>query len=254
MSENQSTRQYIVSEQAVRRAFVLGGVGMVAVILALLVLITSRPQGQLRALDDSQHQARLADAEASLSGFELRDDGSARIDIDHAMQLVVERGVDLRLGQSAAAADGASADDASADDDATAVSMDVDGEAIYVAQCAACHQASGAGVPGAFPPLAGHVGDLYAADRDYLPAVLVAGLMGPIDVGGTTYNGMMPAFAQLGDAEIAAVLNHTLVAWGDADELGDEFSAFVGDDVEAQRARGLSMADVHELRLALTLD
>ena len=247
MPENQSTRQYIVSEQAVRRAFVLGGVGMVAVILALLVLITSRPQGQLQALDDSQHQALLAAAEARLSGFELRDDGSARIDIDHAMQLVAERGVDLRFGAPPVDRDATA-------DDVAAIAAEVDGAAIYTAQCAACHQASGAGVPGAFPPLAGHAGDLYAADRAYLPAVLVAGLMGAIDVGGVTYNGLMPAFAQLDDAEIAAVLNHVLSAWGDADELGDAFSPYLADDVAEQRARGLSMTDVHALRLELVLD
>ena len=247
MPENQTTRQYIVSEQAVRRGFVLGGIGMVAVILALLVLITSRPQGQLQALDDSQHQALLAAAEARLSGFELLDDGSARIDIDHAMQLVVERGVGLPLGASATTAPATV-------DDMAAIAADVDGAPIYTAQCAACHQATGAGIPGAFPPLANHVGDLYAADRDYLPLVLVGGLMGPIEVAGMSYNGLMPAFPQLGDAEIAALLNHVLTAWGDADELGDAFSPYTAEDVAEQRARGLSMNDVHALRLELALD
>lgn len=244
---DQPTRQYIVSESAVKRAFLLGSVGMVAVILALLLMITLRPQAQYQALDDSQHQALLTEAEARLTGFEVLENGAARIDIDHAMQLVVERGVGLPLGASATT-EPASADDVSA------IAADVDGAPIYTAQCAACHQATGAGVPGAFPPLANHVGDLYAADRDYLPLVLVGGLMGPIEVAGMNYNGLMPAFPQLGDAEIAALLNHVLTAWGDADELGDAFSPYTADDVAAQRARGLSMNDVHALRLELALD
>lgn len=250
MPDNQTTRQYIISEQAIRRAFLLGGVGMVGVILALAILITSRPQGQLQALDDSQHRALLAAAEAQLSGFELRDDGTARIDIDHAMQLVVERGVDLPLGAAAAAPDVAAPEP----DAPAAIAADVDGAALYTAQCAACHQATGTGVPGAFPPLANHVGRLFAADRSYLPAVMVAGLMGPIEVAGMSYNGLMPAFPQLSDDELAGILNHIMVAWGDADELGDAFSPFTPDDVAEQRARGLSMNDVHALRLELVLD
>lgn len=34
-----------------------------------------------------------------------------------------------------------------------------DGAKLY-AQCAGCHQANGQGLPGAFPPLAGHVAEI----------------------------------------------------------------------------------------------
>src|ERR1700722_18428806 len=34
------------------------------------------------------------------------------------------------------------------------------GSRVYAANCVACHQAGGTGVPAAFPPLAGHVPDL----------------------------------------------------------------------------------------------
>lgn len=241
---DQRTRQYIVSEDAVRRGFLLGGIGMVAVILALLILITSRPQGQLQALDDSQHQALLAEAQERLTGFELFDDGSARIDIEHAMRLVVERGVGLSFAAPALAAP----------DAADGMVAEVDGGAVYNAQCMACHQATGAGIPGAFPPLANHVGDLYAADPDYLVLVMLYGLQGQINVAGASYNGLMPAFGQLSDAEIAAVLNHILTAWGDADELGDAFVPFVPDDVTAQRGQTLTAANVLQARSALELE
>jgi len=240
---DQPTRQYIVSQDAVRRGFLLGGIGMVAVILALLILITSRPQGQLQALDDGQHQALLAEAEARLTGFELLDDGAARIDIEHAMRLVVERGVELSFAPPPAVAD-----------EPDAMVAEVDGAAVYTAQCAACHQAGGGGIAGAFPPLAGHVGDLYAADPEYLVDVMLYGLQGPITVAGASYNGLMPAFGQLGDPEIAAVLNHVLVAWGDADELGDAFTPYAPDDVEARRGQGLTASDVLQARGELELD
>ena len=241
---DQPTRQYIVSESAVKRAFLLGSVGMVAVILVLLLMITLRPQGQYQALDDSQHQALLAEAEARLTGFELLENGAARIDIDHAMQLVVERGVGLAFARPAPT-------EAAPDPDLVA---EVDGGAVYTAHCMACHQATGAGVPGAFPPVAGHVGDLYAADPAYLVQLVVYGLQGEIIVDGTTYVGMMPGLPHLSDADIAAVLNYTMIEWGDADELGDAFVAFESDDVAAERDLGWTPADVLERRGELELD
>jgi mono/diheme cytochrome c family protein len=239
---DQPTRQYLVSDVAVRRGFVLGGIGMLAVILALLVLITTRPQGRYQALDDGQHQALLAEAEARLGGFELLDDGAARLDIDHAMQLVVERGVDLAFAPAAPAAD------------EPTVAAAVDGGALYNLHCMACHQASGAGVPGAFPPLADHIGDLYAADPAFPIHVTLYGLQGQIVVNGVTYNGLMPAFPHLSDAEIAALLNHTMLAWGDAEELGDAFVPYEADDVAAERGLEWTATDVLERRSELDLD
>ena len=241
---DQPTRQYIVSESAVKRGFLLGSVGMVVVILALLLMITPQPQGGYQTLDDSQHQALLAEAEARLTGFELLENGAARIDIDHAMQLVVERGVGLAFARPAVP-------EVTLEPDLVA---EVDGGAVYTAHCMACHQATGAGVPGAFPPVAGHVGDLYAADPAYLVQLVIYGLQGEIVVQGTTYNGMMMALPQLSDADVAAVLNHTLTEWGDADELGDAFVPFDVDDVAEERDLGWTPADVLERRGELELD
>lgn len=88
-----------------------------------------------------------------------------------------------------------------------------DPAALYAARCAACHQASGAGVPGAFPPLAGS--EWLAGNPRRLAALVLHGVTGPITVKGATYSGAMPAFApQLGDAEIAALLTHLRAGWG----------------------------------------
>jgi mono/diheme cytochrome c family protein len=100
----------------------------------------------------------------------------------------------------------------------------VDGAALYAARCAACHQASGAGVPGAFPPLAGS--EWVAGDAARLVAIVLHGLTGPITVMGAAYNGAMPAFgAQLTDGEIAAVLSHVRKQWGGADAAAVEVAA-----------------------------
>ena len=91
----------------------------------------------------------------------------------------------------------------------------VDGAAVYTARCAACHQATGAGVPGAFPPLA--ASDWVKGADSVLIDIVLHGVQGPLKVGGTAYSGQMPGLkAQLSDAEIAAVTSHIRTQWGNS--------------------------------------
>ncbi|MCE4553907.1 c-type cytochrome [Roseateles cellulosilyticus] len=89
----------------------------------------------------------------------------------------------------------------------------VDGAALFSSLCAACHQATGQGLPGVFPPLAGSE---WVQGRDSTTAaILLHGISGPLTVRGNTYNGAMPAFGgQLSDEQIAAVLTHVRSQWG----------------------------------------
>lgn len=90
-----------------------------------------------------------------------------------------------------------------------------DGAAVYASRCAACHQASGAGLPGVFPPLAGS--EWVTGKETTLIALVLHGARGALTVQGRTYNGAMPGFgAQLQDAELAAVLTHIRSRWGNA--------------------------------------
>ncbi|MBS3933025.1 MAG: c-type cytochrome [Truepera sp.] len=131
-----------------------------------------------------------------------------------------------------------------------------DGGAIYAASCLACHQAAGQGIPGVFPPLAGHAPNLYniAGGREYLIKSVLYGLIGPITVGGRTYNALMPAFPHLTDADIAAVVNHTLTAWGNEALLAADFAPLTSQEVTALRGLGLTPSDVHTLRQGLGLE
>lgn len=98
---------------------------------------------------------------------------------------------------------------------AVAVGAAVDGAAVYASRCVACHQASGAGLPGVFPPLAGS--EWVAGKQTTLIALVLHGVSGALTVKGNTYNGAMPAFgAQLQDAELAAVLTHVRSQWGNS--------------------------------------
>lgn len=114
-----------------------------------------------------------------------------------------------------------------------------DGAQIYV-RCAACHTATGAGVPGVYPPLGADFRAQAAtpAGRRYLALAVIKGLMGPLTIGGRTYNGVMPAQAGLDDAAVAAVLNHvgTRIA-----TTGPRFRAFTTAEVAAARASGAAL-------------
>ncbi|RLA28999.1 MAG: hypothetical protein DRR15_16715, partial [Gammaproteobacteria bacterium] len=64
------------------------------------------------------------------------------------------------------------------------------GEAVFLANCAACHQPTGQGLPGAFPPLA--QSDFLLGNRQEVMQAALFGLSGPITVNGQDYNGVMP--------------------------------------------------------------
>ncbi|MFN7835134.1 MAG: c-type cytochrome [Burkholderiaceae bacterium] len=87
-----------------------------------------------------------------------------------------------------------------------------DGAQIFGAKCAACHQATGLGVPGVFPPLAGS--EWVVGSDKQLTQILLHGVAGEIVVKGNTYKGAMPSFKTLSDAEIAAVASYIRTQWG----------------------------------------
>jgi len=88
-----------------------------------------------------------------------------------------------------------------------------DGKQVYATTCAACHQATGEGVAGVFPPLVGS--EWVTGDEGKLARIILHGITGPIEVAGETYNGMMPPWGgTMKDADIAAVITYVRSAWG----------------------------------------
>jgi cytochrome c oxidase cbb3-type subunit 2 len=87
------------------------------------------------------------------------------------------------------------------------------GAALYTANCSACHQASGEGLPGAFPSLKGD-GAVNKDDATKHIDVVLNGLH-DARVSGVVYSSVMPPFAgTLSDAEIADLIDYERSSWG----------------------------------------
>ena len=86
------------------------------------------------------------------------------------------------------------------------------GQALFAGTCSTCHQASGAGLAGVFPPLA--KSDWLATKPKAAVDVVLRGLTGPVTVNGQSYNSVMPPMAQLADDEVANILTYVLNSWG----------------------------------------
>lgn len=76
------------------------------------------------------------------------------------------------------------------------------GEKVYAANCVACHQATGKGMPPAFPALAGS--KIATGPASAQIALLLKGKAGTA----------MAAFDRLSDSELAAVMTYTRNSWG----------------------------------------
>lgn len=106
--------------------------------------------------------------------------------------------------------------------------------------CSACHQATGAGIPNAFPPLAGS--EWVNGPVENLIRIQLRGLQGPIKVKGTEFNSVMPPNATLTDKEIADVLTYI------RSNFGNKAGAVTPEQVKALRGEvGKPMLKVEDL-------
>ncbi|PIE03088.1 MAG: cytochrome C [Acidobacteria bacterium] len=88
------------------------------------------------------------------------------------------------------------------------------GKKIYMAYCFTCHQPTGLGIPGAFPPLA-KSDYLTKNDKATVIKSVVLGLQGEIVVNGAKYNSVMtPLPPNYSSADAAAVLTYVYNSWG----------------------------------------
>lgn len=101
------------------------------------------------------------------------------------------------------------------------VDMVAFGKKQFLQACVTCHQATGLGLPGTYPPLAGS--EWVQGSEERLVRIVLFGLSGPVKVAGQTFPGTtaMPSFGKVPgsgynwrDDQIAAVLTYIRQEWG----------------------------------------
>ena len=102
------------------------------------------------------------------------------------------------------------------------------GKRLFTSICAACHQATGLGVPNVFPPLASS--DYLNADKSRAIKTVIHGRQGEVIVNGRKFNNSMPSFPLTND-DIANVLTFVYNSFGNS---GLEVSP---DEVETLRSQ-----------------
>ena len=88
------------------------------------------------------------------------------------------------------------------------------GKSLYNGNCANCHQASGEGQPGSYPPLAGS--EYVLGSKERLSAIMLAGISGPLTVKGAGFGTqVMPGWAgNFTDEKLADIMTYLRASWG----------------------------------------
>lgn len=124
------------------------------------------------------------------------------------------------------------------------------GQVVYMQVCFACHQPTGLGLPGMFPPLASS--DWVNAKKpDRIIRMVLHGFTGPITLNGKPFTSpaplMPPQGAALSDTQIADVLTYV------RSSFGNKADAVTADQVkairEAEKARSAMWTEVEILKI-----
>jgi len=124
------------------------------------------------------------------------------------------------------------------------------GAAAFQSNCALCHGAAGAGVPGLAPPITSYPAR-YAATaegRRQLAMTVLYGMFGEITIGDKRFNSQMPDFARLDDATLAAALNFVVF---DLAHAAPDLKPISATEIAAERAHAMDGAAVREHRKSL---
>ena len=115
------------------------------------------------------------------------------------------------------------------------------GEQVFVADCQGCHVRLT------------HTPELFTAEggRSYLIELVLFGFDGEMVIDGSAREVDHPAFAGHDDEQLAAVLNHVLVSWNNAEDLPEDPDLYLPDDIDEARDRDLGPVEVAERRPSL---
>jgi mono/diheme cytochrome c family protein len=111
------------------------------------------------------------------------------------------------------------------------------GKSLYGSNCANCHQGSGMGEPGSYPPLV--ASEWVMGSKERLAAIMLHGITGSITVKGDTFGTqVMPGWSGVfTDEKLADIMTYIRGTWGNT------MDAVTPDEVTAARAKFASQAD-----------
>jgi mono/diheme cytochrome c family protein len=142
-------------------------------------------------------------------------------------------GLDLGPGYYDQGMGGASEETASAGPAPVDTSPMAVGKSLYNNNCANCHQASGAGQPGSYPPMVGS--EWVLGSKPMLASILLDGVAGPLSVhGGEFGSNVMPAWSQMPNENLADIMTYIRGTWGNTAD------AVTPDEVAAARTKDAS--------------
>jgi mono/diheme cytochrome c family protein len=94
------------------------------------------------------------------------------------------------------------------------------GEKLFTANCALCHQAGGGGVPTVYPALMGD--PIVAGDPDTIIKIVLIGPTKVLPANRPKYSGVMTPITGLSDAKIAALVTYVRDKFGKGASAVDE--------------------------------
>ena len=92
------------------------------------------------------------------------------------------------------------------------MASDLRGKEVYKAQCLACHQQDGGGVPHMNPPLDGAL-NVNGNDKARLIRIVLNGLADRVEIEGEMYSNSMASHKDLSNQQIADVLTYIRNSW-----------------------------------------
>ena len=206
--------------------------------IAAALIVTGFVYLSVRKAPNAEAERRLAQkalrADNTKKGLALisepgrNADGSYRIPVKDAAALIAADNKVVAKIQSAAAPAPAAAPAAAGAFVKASEEQMKRGLAVYSRTCIACHQPTGKGLPPVFPSIAET--PIVVGNPELPIKFILQGLMGPITVGGTTYNSMMPPVPGVSDGDIADVLTYV------RQSFGNQANAVTADQVKAVRA------------------
>jgi mono/diheme cytochrome c family protein len=121
------------------------------------------------------------------------------------------------------------------------------GKSLYNNNCANCHQASGAGQPGSYPPMVGS--EWVLGSKPMLASILLDGVAGSLSVhGGEFGSNVMPAWSQMPNENLADIMTYIRGTWGNTADAVTPDVVAAARTKDASRTQPWAQTDLMQMK------